>query len=1021
VAEKPAEMKDPIVYGSLNWHITIASICLAASIVWMFYDETVAKRPWKGYQDEFVERYDAYLNEKLAEREQVEERILTDPKLNKLRAAIKEAERAAAAQIKAIDRKMNDVVSPRVFKLTKALQVVRSEVMALTYEYHHAEGQEKEEIGRKLERVKSRISVVRDVPRLDGDGETETLELDYYALGAALDEAKARKSELLKQRAELDEPKRRAMAAYEEQAARLREGLSPTQVRGLIQKVSTFKPGIKQIHVEEYGLVERCETCHLGIREPIDIPPGALGDDKLGRMFVSHPDDKLLRIHSPEKFGCTPCHNGNGSATISAKEGHGLIKHWLWPLYDLENVEAGCVQCHQDDIYLAGAETHNGGKELFRFRGCWGCHPREGFDVERSQIRQTELAIKAVEATIDRTKWEYKEQEDIANDPNASEAEYTAALAKLDPLTLKISNLESELLELQRREQALSKQAKNVGPSLRPIQSKLKPAWIEKWIKNPHAFRPTTRMPEFRLDDQQVSAIAAAIWQAADPPDGVAHGRGDAEVGKELFEARGCQACHAAEKDADGEWIGNIWGPELSRVAEKANYNYIVEWIHDTPDWSLMPNLRLTVEESEHLATYLMSLSDASANRGSVASLEDPQLAEQGAMLIRHFGCAGCHDIAGFEDAGKIGTDLTVEGSKPMDRLDFGLFTRQAKREHWYDHKNFFIKKLTEPAFFDQGKTFESDLERARMPNFGFSEQEVNQVVTYLLGSVDSDLPEDMYYDPDDWRREAIREGWWVIQKYNCMGCHQILPDQTPPIQELEQFSGPENMVKAPPSLVGVGARLNPEWLAKFLRNPAMSDHNIHRNGVRTYLDIRMPTFNLWDEEIGALVKFFEAMADQTRPYIPPPLPEMTDEEMELARNAFLDSDCLNCHASEDASEDDATIIAPSFVHARYRLKPQWTKRWLYDPAKLMPGTKMPAGLFYKTEDRYEVAAQQSEELNAYHGDHLELFQRYISLIDETEANILREVRDVRRPPQPEEQEQEAEFFEEEEFFEEDE
>ena len=60
--------------------------------------------------------------------------------------------------------------------------------------------------------------------------------------------------------------------------------------------------------------------------------------------------------------------------------------------------------------------------------------------------------------------------------------------------------------------------------------------------------------------------------------------------------------------------------------------------------------------------------------------MDDPNLKEEGKKWIRHYGCAGCHEISGMEDEGRIGTDLTVEGSKPIERLDFALFTVPAER-----------------------------------------------------------------------------------------------------------------------------------------------------------------------------------------------------------------------------------------------------------------------------------------------------------------------------------------------------
>src|SRR3989304_4027876 len=69
-----------------------------------------------------------------------------------------------------------------------------------------------------------------------------------------------------------------------------------------------------------------CKPCHIGSREPVTLTAA----DMVGRAeFTSHPSPELLRIHNPERFGCSPCHNGNGRATPSVEKGHGLYEHWL--------------------------------------------------------------------------------------------------------------------------------------------------------------------------------------------------------------------------------------------------------------------------------------------------------------------------------------------------------------------------------------------------------------------------------------------------------------------------------------------------------------------------------------------------------------------------------------------------------------------------------------------------------------------------------------------------------------------
>ena len=88
---------------------------------------------------------------------------------------------------------------------------------------------------------------------------------------------------------------------------------------------------------------------------------------------------------------------------------------------------------------------------------------------------------------------------------------------------------------------------------------------------------------------------------------------------------------------------------------------------------------------------------------------------------MRFYGCAGCHEIAGLEDEPRIGTELTKEGSKPIERLDFALLGHEAEREGWYTHKGFFEHKLENPAVYDQGKE-KAKQDRLKMPNFNLSQ-----------------------------------------------------------------------------------------------------------------------------------------------------------------------------------------------------------------------------------------------------------------------------------------------------------
>ena len=93
-----------------------------------------------------------------------------------------------------------------------------------------------------------------------------------------------------------------------------------------------------------------------------------------------------------------------------------------------------------------------------------------------------------------------------------------------------------------------------------------------------------------------------------------------------------------------------------------------------------MPSLRLSIEDARDIASYLVSQKHPDASYAAADYMDDPKLKARGQELVKHFGCAGCHEISGLEDEGRIGTELTNEGSKPIERLDFALFTEDAKR-----------------------------------------------------------------------------------------------------------------------------------------------------------------------------------------------------------------------------------------------------------------------------------------------------------------------------------------------------
>src|SRR5882762_7914696 len=130
-------------------------------------------------------------------------------------------------------------------------------------------------------------------------------------------------------------------------------------------------------------------------------PKGEKGRYEYGAAFVRHPEPEWCNIHDPEEFGCSNCHQGNARATTSVEKAHGNYEHWLWPLYPKQNAQAGCQTCHAADMVLASGDvqwhTINDGKDLFRQRGCMGCHRYEGYDKEPEDLNSVGQQIKQIE------------------------------------------------------------------------------------------------------------------------------------------------------------------------------------------------------------------------------------------------------------------------------------------------------------------------------------------------------------------------------------------------------------------------------------------------------------------------------------------------------------------------------------------------------------------------------------------------------------------------------------------------
>jgi mono/diheme cytochrome c family protein len=687
--------------------------------------------------------------------------------------------------------------------------------------------------------------------------------------------------------------------------------------------------------------VDRCTTCHVGADRK------GFEDPKIKAVFRTHPAIHRMvgseSMHPATTFGCTPCHGGRDRATSFWSAGHSpqteeqeraWTKKYDWefdkflenPVLPLKFAEAGCYRCHSDEANFPDSPRLDAGMRLVEGLGCWGCHRIDG--LEKQHIPK-------------------------------------------------------------------------VGPSLEKVASKVSREWTTRWVMNPAAFRPNTKMPSFfylenfvnvsgpktptvaqkKMDEDgrvenstMINAIVSYIYDRARPAEVPAvAGKGDAVHGAKLIAERGCFGCHIIDPNAQRDLVGTYrqFGPNLVGVGSKASRDWIYHWIRNPKEWNpdtKMPNLRLTHEDALDIAEYLSTLKATAGFEQTALPKTDEKTLDQialyfemstktlfdakadlakmdlhgkevyaGKNLIAHYGCYACHAIPGFEDAKPIGTELTEEGSKAVHRLDFGFIHLPHTRQDW------FWTKLHTPRIFDRDRARGWE-EKLRMPNFRFSERELDQAVTAVLGFQQLNAASNVVKELSP-REAAIERGRRLVKDHNCQGCHVI-----------EGVGGSFRSLVADPSLAppiiqGEGAKVQSDWLFSFLQAPKTGQ-------IRPWLEVHMPTFGLSDQELNDVTRYFASLDRAEYPFLIADY-TTTTASWQAGKKVFELLKCAQCHprSAEDFNRPgvDKASLAPNLQMAETRLRHNWINSWILRPDEWMPGTRMPTN-FPKNDDGHRIS-----------------------------------------------------------------
>ena len=161
---------------------------------------------------------------------------------------------------------------------------------------------------------------------------------------------------------------------------------------------------------------------------------------------------------------------------------------------------------------------------------------------------------------------------------------------------------------------------------------------------------------------------------------------------------------------------------------------------------TVMPSLRLT-EDAEDIASYLITQKKQEpASYPDAAFMDDPSLKEEGksGSLLR---CGGCHGIAGMEDEGRIGTELTLKAASPSSasisrcsrksrsvaartqanqkKRRLGATARWSRKRTLVRPQGILRAQTRRAKCYDQGKV-KTETEALRMPNVHLNKEQVS-------------------------------------------------------------------------------------------------------------------------------------------------------------------------------------------------------------------------------------------------------------------------------------------------------
>ncbi len=390
------------------------------------------------------------------------------------------------------------------------------------------------------------------------------------------------------------------------------------------------------------------------------------------------------------------------------------------------------------------------------------------------------------------------------------------------------------------------------GPNLVRLGSKVSSGWLYAWLRNPKQYYAETRMPSLRLSDREAADLTAFLMSSRDPAyedlalpeiDGAIRDglvleylqntqtieqsqatlasmsprERDVYLGEETIQKYGCWGCHELTGFEKAKPIGVELTEEGSKPIHQFDFGHVHGVPHTRHDWILtkmlmprvwdkgkeevkrygelykMPNFGMSEREARAVVTTVLGFTKESvtASRQAGRTARAAALAD-GRRLITRYNCQGCHLIEGRGHA--IRTSIEDEGMLPPNLAAQGA---RVRGEWLFDYLH------------DPGRVQMRPWLSVRMPTFGLSDAEVNNVVGYFAAREEREP----FLSPPGRPTEAnLAVGRVAFGMFQCAKCHPAGP--------AEATGGVVGAGELAPSLLLARERLRHDWVPDWILDP---------------------------------------------------------------------------------------------------------------------------------------------------------------------------------------------------------